>query len=154
MCHKTNREIALKVGNKLTQHTGNIYTAMLLPEIPATALLTNHRVIIRVRSLITGAKPFVSKQIYWMWAWMPRKNETRERHCARVRWEGVEGDPPCSFYGGNKVQWSMWGSLNSNRGLNNVVTLRQLLILDVPWFCSTECDPNTPISWICYLLRC
>lgn len=61
MCHKTNREIALKVGNKLTQHTGNIYMVMLAREIPATALLANHRVIIRLRSLITGAKPFLSK---------------------------------------------------------------------------------------------
>lgn len=61
MCHKTNREMALKVGNKLTQHTGNIYTAVLLQEIPATALLANHRVIICFRSLITEAKPFISK---------------------------------------------------------------------------------------------
>lgn len=61
MCHKTNREIALKVGNKLTQHTGDIYTAIQLQEIPASALLANHRVIICFRSLITGAEPFVSK---------------------------------------------------------------------------------------------
>jgi hypothetical protein len=61
MCHKTNKKIALKVGNKLTQHTGNIYMAMLLREIPASALLANHRVIIRFRSLITGAELFISK---------------------------------------------------------------------------------------------
>lgn len=61
MCHKTNREIALKVGNKLTQHTGNIYTAIQLQEIPASAMLANHRVIIRFRSLITRAESFISK---------------------------------------------------------------------------------------------
>ena len=61
MCHKTNREIALKVGNKLTQHTGNIYTAIQLREIPASAILANHRVIIRFRSLITRAESFIRK---------------------------------------------------------------------------------------------
>lgn len=53
--------MALEVGEKLTQHTGNIYSAVRLGEIPATEPLANHRVIIRFRSLITGAKPFISK---------------------------------------------------------------------------------------------
>lgn len=61
MRHKTNRDIALKVGNKLTQHTGIIYTAIQLQEIPASAMLANHRVIICFRSLITRAESFISK---------------------------------------------------------------------------------------------
>lgn len=80
MCHKTNREIALKVGNKLTQHTGDLYTAIQLQEIPAGAPLANHRVIIRFRSLITGAEPFISKHNQRMGIRTQKNNRDKGGH--------------------------------------------------------------------------
>lgn len=90
MCHKTNREIALKVGNKLTQHTGNIYIAIQLQEIPASAMLANHRVIICFRSLITRAESFISKHTSEYESGNKKNNETRESYLLCRAEEGVE----------------------------------------------------------------